>query len=118
MNQGFPHGRQVNRPIGMNIEVSGILDDAPRYRWIERFCLVRQFAYQFTDLHNAHTTSILKHDVIEERFIIKFVTFQIVVDTLAISDNPFKQFSVTDFDKAAPRLFLCLSEKLYQSIVL
>jgi len=118
INQGFPYGRQVNRPVGMDIEVSGILDDTPRNRRIECFCIVGQFAYQFTDLHNAHTTGILKHDVIEERFIIIIVTLQIVVDALVISDNLFKQFSVTDLDKATPRLFLCLLEKRYQSIVL
>ena len=87
-------------------------DKAPRP------CLGRQWFHRSMLSHAVFSIgmSLIKVSQTDDKCI-KVVTLQIVVDALAIGDNLFKQFSVTDFDKATPRLFLYLSEKRRPSIV-
>ena len=60
IQQSIPHRGDINRTIGVNIEVPSVLDDASWNRLVLRLSFVGKLRNQFTDLNDTHAASVLK----------------------------------------------------------
>ena len=104
MKQCVPHRGDIYRTISMDIKVPRVFDDPPRDSPVLSLNVIRKLCCQFSDLHNAHTTGILKHIVGFKSSKIVLVSRQIIGNSLAVGINLLKNNPVTSFDRAAPRL--------------
>ena len=64
----------IDCAVSVNIEVSCVLDDAPRNRLILCFGFIGKLRYYFANLNNAHATGVLKEIILLERRKVVVVT--------------------------------------------
>ena len=102
--QRIPHRGNVDRTVGVDIEISGVLYDTPRNGRVLPLDLIGELGNQFPDLNNAHTAGILKEIIALKSCKIMVIPLQIIRDTLSVHNDFLKDDSITHFDKAAPRL--------------
>ena len=100
--QRIPNGANIDRTIGVHIKVSGVLDDPPGDGAILRLDFIGKLGYQLTDLHDAHTTGVLKHMVRFKGRKVVLIAREIIGDPLAIGVDFLKDDLITGFDRAAP----------------
>lgn len=104
MVQRIPHGGDINSAICVDIEISGVLDDAPWNRGVLLLDILGELGNQFSDLDNTHTTGILKEIIIFKCRKIVVIALQIVRDPLAVFYDFLEDERITCFDRAAPHL--------------
>ena len=102
----LPYSRNINRAVSVNIEISRIFYRSPRNSFISVLCFIRKLPDKFTDLHNTHTARILKQMVFREYLTATVKAFDISFYPLTVIDYLSKDYSVTSFDRATPRLSL------------
>ena len=64
MQQRVPYRGDIDRTIGVDIEIPGVLNDTPWNCLILSLDIVRELRNQLADLNNAHATGVLKEIVL------------------------------------------------------
>ena len=78
MFQGIPNSGNINRALGVNIEIPSIFDNSPRYSRIFLLCLIRKLGNQFTDLDDTHAACVLEEVVVFKCGKIVVISLQII----------------------------------------
>lgn len=114
MYQRVPYGGNVDRTIGMNIEIPRVLNDTPRDRSVPLLHLIGKLRNQFADLNHTHTAGILKKMIAFKGGKIVVVSGQIVRNTLAVKNDLTQNQFITRFDRATPPLYRSCLKRNYQ----
>ncbi len=78
MFQGIPNSGNINRTIGVDIEIPGVFNNPPRYSRIFLLCLIRKLGNKFTDLNDTHTACVLEEVVVFKCGKVVVISLQII----------------------------------------
>ena len=78
MFQGIPNSGNINRTIGVDIEIPSVFDDPPRDSRIFLLCLIRKLRNQVTYLDDTHAACVLEEMVVFKCGKIVVISLQII----------------------------------------